>query len=135
MNKNMNVEVNDGNAEIVDLTLGKRTLNFVGEDLFFKLTKEESKPVSIESAPVFFTGADGKLYDTHRYKVGIRNNQLAGIVSSKYTFISNEKVYQLIRDAGFQTPEKVEFAHNGNVMFATVFSDKTGDGAHVWSND
>lgn len=121
-------------AQFMDLTAGKRTLNFIGEDIFYKLTKQEYRPVTIESAPVYFNGADGKLYDTKRYKVGIRNNQLAGIMTNKYTFIANEKAYQLIRDSGFK-PTNVEFAHNGNVMFVQVFTDKVGDGPHMWSND
>lgn len=120
-------------AEFMDLTVGKRTLNFSGEDIFFKLAKNEQRPVSIESAPVFFTGADGKTYDLKRYKVGIRNNQIAGIMSTKYTFISNEKAYSLIKDSGFK-PTNVDFAHNGNAMFVQVFSDEVA-GAHVWSND
>lgn len=109
-------------AEFVNLTVGKRSLNFAGEDIFYKLSKNESRPVAIESAPVFFVGADGKTYDTNRYKIGIRNNQLAGIMSKRYTFISNEKAYQLIQDSGFK-PERTDFSKTGNAMFVQVFSD------------
>jgi len=121
-------------AEFMNLTVGKRTLNYSGEDIFFKLAKNEIRPVAIESAPVYFVGADGKTYDLNRYKVGIRNNQIAGIMSKKYTFISNEKAYELISDTGFK-PSKVEFAHEGNAMFVEVFSDDAGTGTHTWSND
>jgi len=122
-------------ATLVDLTLGTRKLNFSGEDIYFKLAKNETRQVNIESAPVYFTGADGKIYDTKRYKVGIRNNQLAGIMSNKYTFISNEKAYQLIQDVGFK-PERTEFAHNGNAMFVQVFSDSAkGMRPHTFTND
>jgi len=131
--------VQDGrqaDTTMMDLTTGKRSLNYVGEDIFYKLVKQESRPVKIESAPVYFRGADGNTYDTRRYKVGIRNGKLAGIVSNKYTFISNEKVYQLIEDAGFK-PTNAEFGSGGNSMFVQVFSDDlhASRDAHVWSND
>lgn len=121
-------------ATFLDLTVGKRALNYTGEDLYYRLTQNVSKPVNIESAPVYFAGADGKIYDLKRYKVGIRNGQIAGIMSNKYAFVSNEKAYQLVKDAGFK-PTNVEFAHNGNAMFVEVFSDDAGIGTHSWSND
>lgn len=122
-------------AEFVNLAVGKRSLNFSGEDIFYKLAKNESRPVAIESAPVYFVGADGRTYDTKRYKVGIRNNQLAGIMSKRYTFISNEKAYQLITDAGFK-PERTDFSKNGNAMFVQVFSDEAkGLAPHTFTND
>jgi hypothetical protein len=44
------------------------------------------------------------------------------VVSSKYTFIANEKVHALIQDAGFK-PETLKFSKDGYKMFAEVFSD------------
>jgi hypothetical protein len=110
---------------IADLALGKRSVNFTGEDIFYKLTKGEVRQTTIESAPVYFRGADGAIYDTRRYKAGLRNGQLAGIMSNKYTFVSNEKAYELIKSAGFE-PTNVEFSNKGNAMFVQVFDGKSG---------
>lgn len=116
------------------LPIGKKVLNYTGDSLYHHLVFGQKKEVNIESALVYARGVDGKTYDNGRYKLAMCNGDDIGIMSRKYTFIANEKVYELVKDAGFK-PTNVEFAHNGNVMFLDVFTDKMGKGNHVWSND
>lgn len=117
------------------IPLGQKKLEYQGEDIFFKLTKGESRQVTIESAPVLALGADGQQYDTKRYKIGLRNDWITGIVSRKYTFVANEVAYKLVNDAGFK-PTNVHFSKSGNAMFIEVFNDGLrAIGGHHWSND
>lgn len=126
-------EVNTAFSDL-HIPLGQKKLEYQGEDIYFKLTKGVSQPVKIESAPVLALGADGNHYDTKRYKIGLRNDWLTGIVSRKYQFVANEVAYDLVTKAGFK-PTKTHFSKTGNAMFIEVFSDKVGSAAHSWSND
>src|SRR6185503_12818562 len=103
MNTNTSVE----QVKFADLhvPIANKKLNFEGEDIYYKLTHNESRPVKIESAPIYFNGVDGKLYDTKRFTAGFRNEKLTAIVSRKYQFVANEVAYKLIKESGFSPTE------------------------------
>jgi hypothetical protein len=122
-------------TKVGGLLLGERKLNFSGESLFEKIVHKRSAPINIETAPMYLTGLDGSIYDPKERKMVLNNGQFVGDVSRRYTVIANEKVYQLIQDAGFK-PERTEFDARGNKMFVQVFSDDaSGLRPHTFTTD